>query len=169
MVLYLAVARSKVPFILWARLPGEDGRVNGWHRSRREAAERAIKAWNRATANQAAGTYDIDIRPNGLPEPEWPEYPFAEILASPFGVGLSSPEDHPVIRRLRGLNEGNQANWPWAFTRRGSELEVYRPRLAKRRSAPAGPGSSGCRAAARRRRGSHADRRPASHSSFALT
>jgi hypothetical protein len=101
--LYTAISRSKVLFILPAKLPKEGGRDNEWHRSRREAAERAMTGWVRATANQAAGTYDMYTALNGLPEPEWPEYTFAEILAVAFRDKIIDSEDHPVIRRLRGL------------------------------------------------------------------
>ena len=77
-MLYTTITRQGV-VVLWpVRLPLPDGRHNEWHRS----------------AAEAAGT---------IPEPEWPEQSFADLLRIAFADRLVNSLDHPVIRRLRGL------------------------------------------------------------------
>jgi alpha-glutamyl/putrescinyl thymine pyrophosphorylase clade 1 len=104
-VLHQAITRQGVSFIWPTRLPSPDGRVNEWHRSLAEAAERAVEQWLRVAANTALGAYEIfsAIDENRLPEPAWPEISFPELLRVAFRDRIINTVDHPVIKRLRGM------------------------------------------------------------------
>jgi hypothetical protein len=54
-------------------------------------------------ASHAAGEYDIAVAAAPLPEPEWPDLPFRELLRLAFREAHIDSADHPVVRRLRGL------------------------------------------------------------------
>src|SRR5215471_14770606 len=56
-ILFTAVNRQGVVFLWPTKLPGPDGKENEWHRSAREAAEKAVNAWVRIMANMSLGAY----------------------------------------------------------------------------------------------------------------
>ena len=62
---------------------GSDGKHNEWHRSAAEAAERAMQAWVRVTANMSLGAYEIAEAMGKLGEPEWPQLDFDRFWRSP--------------------------------------------------------------------------------------
>jgi hypothetical protein len=100
---YTAINRQRVVSLWPVRLPTSDGRVNEWHRSAQEAAERAVDHWIRIAANMALGAYDIFEAPGKIPDPEWPaEYKFQDLLRIGFRDRIISSIDHPVLKRLRG-------------------------------------------------------------------
>jgi hypothetical protein len=101
--IFTAINRQGVLHLWPVRLPGEDGKVMEWHRSAGEAAEKAMHRWVRVQANISLGAYEIFEAQGALPEPEWPDYSFPEILKVAFRNRLITDEDHPVIRRLRGF------------------------------------------------------------------
>jgi hypothetical protein len=47
--------------------------------------------------------YDTNVAAGDLPEPEWPELSFREILELSFKGRFIQDIDHPCIRALRGL------------------------------------------------------------------
>jgi hypothetical protein len=49
------------------------------------------------------GGYRIYYAQGELSEPEWPDKPLAEILQIAFRDRIVDSENHPVVRRLRGL------------------------------------------------------------------
>lgn len=100
--LFTAVNRQGVPFIWPVRLPAADGRLDEWSRTALEAADLARTGWIRAAANMALGAYDVFQATGDLPEPEWPDLPFRELLRVAFRERFIQSEDHPVLRRLRG-------------------------------------------------------------------
>lgn len=88
---------------MWpVKLPGADGKHNEWHRSAAEAAERAMQRWVRLTANLSLGAYEMFEATGDLPEPEWPDLPFVDILKIAFRDRIVDTADHPVVQRLRG-------------------------------------------------------------------
>lgn len=88
---------------LWPiRLPGEDGRHDEWNRSAMEAAHMAQKQWIRVAANMGLGAYEVYEAVSSLPEPEWPDVDFQEILRLAFKDHYITSLDHPVVLRLRG-------------------------------------------------------------------
>ena len=102
MILYTAIDRQGVLFLWPVRLPGEDGRIDNWSRSALEAADKAMNRWVRVSANMSLGAYEIFEAAAELPEPEWPEENFQEILGIAFRDRFIREPDHPVLRQLRG-------------------------------------------------------------------
>jgi hypothetical protein len=101
-MLFTCITRHGVVFLLPIRLPGADGRHNEWHRSTLEAAQRAETRWIRLVANMEVGAYEVFEALGALPEPEWPDYSFAELLRIAFQDRFIRTADHPMLRRLRG-------------------------------------------------------------------
>lgn len=102
-MLYTAINRQRVVSLWPVRLPASDGRVNEWHRSLQEAAERAMERWIRVTANMNLGAYEITEATAKMPDPEWPaEYTFHDMLRIGFRDRIINSLDHPVLKRLRG-------------------------------------------------------------------
>lgn len=100
--LYTAVNRQGV-LLLWpVRLPGEDGRLDTWNSSAHDAAKLAKDHWVRVQANMSLGAYDIFEALGNIPDPEWPDATFEEILKVAFRGHYIESLDHPAIRRLRG-------------------------------------------------------------------
>jgi hypothetical protein len=102
-VLYAAINRQKAVFLWPVRLPGEDGRGNIWHQSAQEAAEHAMKRWVRVTANMSLGAYEILEASATIPDPEWPDISFGELIRIAFKGRVIDSLDHPVVKRLRGI------------------------------------------------------------------
>jgi hypothetical protein len=100
--LFLATNRQGDVFLWPVKLPGPDGRSNTWNDSSLAAARLAEQSWIRVTANMAAGMYDTFEATGELPEPEWPELTFSEILRLCFRDRFIQDIDHPVLRSLRG-------------------------------------------------------------------
>jgi len=101
-MLYATITRQRVIFLWPVRLPTADGRINEWHRSGQEAAERAMKRWIRVVSNMNLGAYEIMEAPGNYPDPEWPNHTFDELLRIGFRDRIISSFDHPVLKRLRG-------------------------------------------------------------------
>jgi hypothetical protein len=89
--------------LLWPlKLPVE-GRHNAWMETAREAAELAKTQWIRLAADMGLGSYRIYQAEGELSEPEWPDKPPPEIMRIAFKGRIVDNENHPVVRRLRGL------------------------------------------------------------------
>jgi len=101
---YTAINRQKVIFLWPVRLPSPDGRINEWHRSAQEAAERAMSRWIRVTPNMSLGAYEIFEAEGKIPDPEWLEYSFQEFLQIALRDRIIDSFDHPVLKRLRGAS-----------------------------------------------------------------
>jgi hypothetical protein len=100
--LFTTINRQGVLFLWPVKLPGPDGKENEWHRSAREAAEKAMTSWVRVRANMSLGAYDLHEAKGELSEPEWPEFSFPEILRTAFRDRYVDSIDHPLLKRLRG-------------------------------------------------------------------
>lgn len=101
-VLHTAMNRQGVLFLYPIRLPGPDGKLDDWNRSALEAAQRAMTKYIRVSANMALGAYEVFEATATLPEPQWPEHSFQELLRVGFKDRQINSLDHPVIRKLRG-------------------------------------------------------------------
>ena len=100
--LLLTMTRQNV-LILWPiRLPGEDGRIDQWNDSAMIAAERATQCWVRVASDRHLGAYELFEAPADLPEPEWPEISFQEILDIAFRGRQIDDINHSVLKQLRG-------------------------------------------------------------------
>ncbi len=100
--LHVAIDRQNNLFLIPVPLPGQDGRRNPWHQSLAEVVANAEKKWVRSVANKAVGAYDILIAEAKLPDPEWPELNFEQILEIAFRDRIINSIDHPVITQLLG-------------------------------------------------------------------
>jgi hypothetical protein len=101
--LFTTISRQGVLTLWPVRLPGQDGKDMEWWRSAREAAELAMRSWVRMKANTALGADDIYAAAGNIPEPEWPQLTFHEILKIALREFMVDSTDHPVIRKLRGM------------------------------------------------------------------
>jgi hypothetical protein len=100
--LYTAINRQGVTRLWPVRLPAPDGRINEWHRSAAEAAELAMRRWIRIKANMSLGAYEMFEAAGTIPDPNWPELSFQELIRIGFRDRLVDSLDHSVIDRLRG-------------------------------------------------------------------
>jgi hypothetical protein len=102
--LFTTVNRQGTVFFWPVRLPLPDGKNLDWWRSGREAAELAMKSWIRVRANMNLGAYDIFEADgnNKIPDPQWPDLSFWDLIKIAFRDHLITSLDHPVIERLRG-------------------------------------------------------------------
>jgi hypothetical protein len=90
---------------LWPlKLPDPEGRRDGWARSALEAAQHAMRRWVRMRANLSLGAYEIFEAQDKIPDPEWPDMPFQEILQIAFRDQFIDDVNHPVLKRLRGAS-----------------------------------------------------------------
>lgn len=103
-ILYTTINRQGTVRIWPIRLPGEDGRHDAWSRSALKAAEIARTRWVRVAADLAAGFYQVYSATGDIPEPEWPEIEFQELLQIAFRDKFITDVNHPVIKRLRGAS-----------------------------------------------------------------
>jgi hypothetical protein len=105
--LFTAITRTGVLFVWPVRVPAADGRTNDWHVSAATAAEQAMTKWVRIRANMSLRAYEIFLAESAIPDPEWPDLPFSEIYRTAFKDRLINTPNHPVIKRLRGLEMRN--------------------------------------------------------------
>lgn len=103
-LLVACVNRQHVPFLWPIMLPDpgvNNGRQNKWGSSALEAAEAAKLRWVKMTAGN--GAYRVFIAENlDLPEPQWPDRPFVELLGIAFKDTIIADQAHPIVKRLRG-------------------------------------------------------------------
>jgi hypothetical protein len=102
-LLITTVTRQSV-LLLWPlTLPTDEIRRNNWFDTAREAAELAKANWVRMPADMSLGGYRIYQAQGQLSEPVWPEKTLSEILQIAFRDRIVDSENHPVVRRLRGV------------------------------------------------------------------
>jgi hypothetical protein len=101
-ILFTAMTRQGVVLLWPVKLPGQDGKVNEWHRSAREAAERAMSGWLFIRADMALGAYAMHVATATIPDPVWPTESLKGLLKIGFRDRLIDTVDHPVLKRLRG-------------------------------------------------------------------
>ena len=96
------ISRAGDLFLWRCKLPGPDGRPNHWIDSALAIAREAETNWRRMAANMTAGYYDGFEPTAALPDPEWPDRTFSEILRTAFQGRMIDSLDHPLLRQLRG-------------------------------------------------------------------
>jgi hypothetical protein len=101
-ILLTTINRQGVLFLWPIRLPGEDGRLDNWNQSALEAAKLAETKWVRLSANMSLGAYEVYEAVGELPEPNWPEISFEEIIQLAFKGRFVNTMEHTVIKRLIG-------------------------------------------------------------------
>lgn len=100
--LFLTISRQGTLFVWAVPVPAADGRGrnNAWHTTGRDAAVLATTQWVRISANMALGAYDVSVATVQLPEPEWTDKSFNDILRIAFRDRVIETVEHPVIQRL---------------------------------------------------------------------
>lgn len=101
-LLVTSITRQGVLFLWQIRLPGPDGKIDDWSRSAMDAADNAKSRWTRVLADMSLGAYRVELATGRLPEPEWPDIKFQEIIDIAFRDKKISEWNHPVLQRLRG-------------------------------------------------------------------
>jgi hypothetical protein len=102
-ILCLAVTQHGTPFLWPVPPPAMSGRENSYNVSQRQAAELARTTWTRMATDQKARTYKTYKVTAKWPEPKWPDQTFTELLNLAFKGNVINSKDHPVFRRLFGL------------------------------------------------------------------
>jgi hypothetical protein len=87
-------------FLLWP-VPRDDS-LKVW-RSEKKAADLAKTHWTMLVWNQEKADYNIEIAEKINKEPEWPIQPFEQLLKLGFADLIPDNQDHPYVRRLRGI------------------------------------------------------------------
>ncbi|MCC9600383.1 hypothetical protein LOC67_07405 [Stieleria sp. JC731] len=100
--LCLSVNRHGTPFLWPAKLPDPNGRPMDWHTSMLEAQELAINAWVRVQADMSAGSYAVFEATGNLPEPQWPELTFKDVLKLAFKTRFIDSMNHSFLQELFG-------------------------------------------------------------------
>lgn len=101
--LRLCQNRQGALFLWPVPMPSPDGRTNSWHESAREAANLAEGSWIRMIAAMSEGSYSIYRAKGSIPDPQWPDKTFQELLQLAFKDGkLIDSENHPVVQQLNG-------------------------------------------------------------------
>ncbi|MFC1844042.1 hypothetical protein ACFLZ5_04570 [Thermodesulfobacteriota bacterium] len=100
--LVTTISRQGVLMLWPLKLPTEEGKINPWHASALEAAELAENFWIKMVANRYLGAYEVFKAVGELPEPEWPNLSFSEMIQIAFKNNYISDYDHVVVQRLQG-------------------------------------------------------------------
>lgn len=101
-LLVTTITRQGALFLWPIRLPGRDGKLDGWNSAALAAADKAKQRWIRIAANMDRGTYDVIEAPGQLEPPTWPQIPFGELLRIAFSGRRIDSHEHVVLQRLRG-------------------------------------------------------------------
>jgi len=101
--LFLARSSHGVLFFWPVNAARSDGRPDSWTDSHLEAIRRAREVWVRVYSDMTARQYLLREAVAQLPEPEWPEQDFTALLTKAVKGRIIDREDHPVLRRLWGL------------------------------------------------------------------
>ena len=100
--LSLATTRSGDLFLWLQKLPSADGRTCRWNDSMQEAATLSESKWIRVASNMETSCYDVFEASGTIPEPQWTDLAFSQILRLCFKDRFINSLDHPLLRRLRG-------------------------------------------------------------------
>jgi hypothetical protein len=76
----------------------DDGRINSWYESAREAETRARTCWTRIVSNMPCKAYDIYASADPCDEPDWTSQSFEEILEIAFKGRVIDSPDHRILR-----------------------------------------------------------------------
>lgn len=103
-LLVTAINRQGVVFLWPINIDLADGsfRRNNWNETAHTAANLAQKSWVKMSANMSLGAYEVFEATGAIPDPEWPELTFQEILKIAFKDKFIDSMDHVVIRTLLG-------------------------------------------------------------------
>ena len=67
-----------------------------------EAQEMAVRSWVRVQADMSAGSYAVFEATGNLPDPQWPELSFQDVLKLAFKTRFVDTMNHPFLQELFG-------------------------------------------------------------------
>src|SRR5262249_30856807 len=102
--IYTVINRHSVVSLWPVTLPPSDGKDSDWWKSERDAAEREMTRGFRSVQTMSGGANKFWEAPASMAEPEWPDMPLQTMLRIAFTGRLVDQLDHPIVKRLRGLN-----------------------------------------------------------------
>jgi CO/xanthine dehydrogenase FAD-binding subunit len=102
-LLLTTITRQGVVMIWPMRIAVDGARRDAWAETSAEAAELSKRKWIRMPADKGLGGYRIYEAQGELSEPVWPDKTLQQLLEIAFRDRVIDSEDHPVVRRLRGL------------------------------------------------------------------
>lgn len=88
--------------LLWPVPILGDSTLAAW-RSARVAFELAQNKWTQMVWKTERADYDVEPAENIDKDPTWPNKTFQELLKIGFSDKVTDNEDHPYVRRLRGI------------------------------------------------------------------
>jgi hypothetical protein len=101
-MLYTAITRQGTLFLWPVKLPRGNKKLVAWHTSATQAAEKAMTVWVRINADMELGAYKITVARGAIPDPEWPNLTFEELLTIAFRDRQVNSLTHPLVRRYLG-------------------------------------------------------------------
>ncbi len=102
-MLFRTINRQGNEFLWPVKLPLSEGRQNAWHSSAMTAAEHAETSWVRVQAELNAGSYKVERALGRLEKPVWRDVSLEQLMRIAFAGKVIDSEEHPIVRRLRGL------------------------------------------------------------------
>jgi len=102
-VLVVAVNRQNVTFVWPVKVANDAASKNDWQETALQGCELAKKRWIRLSVDMSLGAYRLFEAQGELSEPTWMTKPLNQLLEVAFRDKVISSEDHPVVKRLRGL------------------------------------------------------------------
>jgi hypothetical protein len=102
-LLMTTITRQGVVMIWPLRIAVDGGRRDSWAETSAEAAQLAKTKWVRMAADMSLSGYRIYEAQGQLSDPTWPDKTLNELLEIAFRDRVIDREDHPVVRKLRGL------------------------------------------------------------------
>ena len=97
-----AIGRHGNPFLQPLKLQLGDRRGCGWNESAMKAAELAKHKWIRIVADMSAGAYQVFEATGNIPEPEWPDLSFDDLVNLAFDGYVINDPNHKLIQKLMG-------------------------------------------------------------------
>jgi hypothetical protein len=100
--LFRGINQLHVEFV-WPVKTGD----NLWNQSSQESVYMAMKQWIRVFNKKTF--YEARIMKAHIPEPEWSELSFEQLIGTAFADRLITSPNHRIVRLLQGLPESNIA------------------------------------------------------------
>jgi hypothetical protein len=98
--LFTVITRQGTLFLWPIKLPGPNDKMGTWYTSAMDAADFAMTHWTRIKWSKPLMAYEHWEAPPGVPDPEWPDLPFTEMLRVAFRDHYVDKIDHAVIKAL---------------------------------------------------------------------
>ena len=103
-VLVHTINSAGVSFLWPLKYSGNDGRsLDNWSLTAINASQVAKNKWIRLKPDHIAGGYSAYEAQGNLPEPEWPEESWEDVMDIAFRDRIIDSVDHHIIRKLKGL------------------------------------------------------------------